>query len=152
MELMIIIAMIAILAAFTVQGFIKYITYFDFKESVSVLESNLMRTRVMAIKKASEIDVTFFEDENKYVIQEQNCDIADSSLQCWQKNVDIKEKYGNEIKLVITSAHDDPAKITFNSKGMLNTAATLKVEVDAGDAKGSFIITPMGVIITEIDK
>ncbi|MCP4689099.1 MAG: prepilin-type N-terminal cleavage/methylation domain-containing protein [Desulfobacterales bacterium] len=150
LEMMVVIGMIAIFAAILVPNFISYITYNKYRAAYMHFESTLQRSRIMAVKKAADVQVTVDQDENSYIIREQNCDIAAEELQCYERSVFLGKRYSGAMELKITSGHSSPMTFTFTPRGILSSVDSYRFTIGAKSeiAVWSFVITPTGNIIT----
>ncbi len=154
MEMIVVIAMIAIFSAILVPNFIEFIRYAQYRSAYMKLETILHRSRIMAVKKASNVQVTVDQVQNSFIVREQNCELAAEELQCYQRTVVLRDSYEKAMDLKITSGHTNPMTFTFTSRGILSNVDSYKFTIGAksGIAIWSFVITPTGNVITRCLK
>ncbi len=145
-ELMMVIAMIAILSAAFIPNYVRWIQTAGVRDAISHTDSILKDMQVRAIRKASFVKVTFNEADNSYSFEEETCDGVG-----WSRHVDIEEKFGAGVKLRIDTAHDDPATVTYSPNGGLTTVDTIRVAIENEKQTISSLltITSMGQVIRE---
>ena len=135
-ELMIVIAIIVILAAFLAPNVIGWMPQYRLKNAVMEMGSNIQQARLAAIKENRNCTMSFNTGNRSYHIS------------CLENMTVDLDDYGSNIAFTAVSA---PQVINFTSRGLTDGVGTFVVSmtrVGGGDTY-SIRITPTGAVATE---
>ncbi len=160
-EILVTSSIIIILSAIVVPNYLRYIRSAEVRGATSDTVTLLKEARVTAIRNGSSVLVEFFKDHPDstppytatYTFTEMNC----TNTNVWRREVTFFDEYGKGIDLLIVTMQGNPPSITFNSRGTLNGAATVRVAIQnqpTGADKWPttrylLTITPMGDILSK---
>jgi prepilin-type N-terminal cleavage/methylation domain-containing protein len=132
-ELIIVISIVAILSAIAVPNFVSWIPKYRVKDAAQDLYSNIQMAKMEAIKRNQNCTVTFTNNagaDDRYVVGLIN------------RNVSLAD-YGSGVQFSATPA---PAAITFNSRGIANSALNVSLTNNVNSATYQISILTSGVV------